>query len=53
VEYRAAEGKPERFPDLFDEILHLKVGHRNRFLVGRSGCQEVDVYDSCCPCRQW
>ena len=25
VEYRAAEGKPERFPDLFDEILHLKV----------------------------
>jgi putative tryptophan/tyrosine transport system substrate-binding protein len=25
VEYRAAEGKPERFPDLFGEILHLKV----------------------------
>ena len=25
VEYRAAEGKPERFPDLFGEILRLKV----------------------------
>jgi ABC transporter substrate binding protein len=25
VEYRAADGKPERFPDLFGEILRLKV----------------------------
>jgi putative ABC transport system substrate-binding protein len=25
VEYRAAEGKPERFPDLFGEMLRLKV----------------------------
>ena len=25
VQYRAAEGEPERFPDLFGEILRLKV----------------------------
>ena len=53
MEYRAAEGKRERFPDLFGEILRLKVDVIVTGSLSAALAAKSDVRDSCRRCRQW
>ena len=47
-EYRYAEGKPDRFPELAAELVRLKVGHHRGSREERSGRRKMRPDDSHC-----